>query len=142
MRKIKYLVLHTSDSPDSRTSVNAATISDWHKARGFKSPSGIHIGYHYVICKDGKVEQGRPEEEIGAHVEGKNANSIGVCWVGRDDFNKAQRKEAIALFAKLCKKYGLTERDIYGHNFFSPGKSCPRTDIATFRADVATALAK
>ena len=40
------------------------------------------IGYHKVIKRSGKVENGHPEYWIGAHVKGKNSISLGVCLIG------------------------------------------------------------
>ena len=35
------------------------------------------IGYHKIINRSGKIENGRPEYWIGAHVKGKNQISLG-----------------------------------------------------------------
>jgi N-acetyl-anhydromuramyl-L-alanine amidase AmpD len=70
-----------------------------HKARGFKrdsqasrnlNPNLKHVGYHRVIEVDGKVSIGRGFEEIGAHVQGSNAQSIGICMIGLDKYTQAQ----------------------------------------------------
>ena len=45
------------------------------------------IGYHKIIKRDGEIENGRPEFWIGAHVYGKNDQSLGVCLIGRDNFS-------------------------------------------------------
>lgn len=44
------------------------------------------IGYHYVICRDGCVEKGRPEEEASMHDPPEFAKDrIAVCMVGGVD---------------------------------------------------------
>ena len=45
-----------------------------------------------ACCKfiNGKIENGRPEYWIGAHVKGKNEISLGVCLIGRDNFTNKQ----------------------------------------------------
>jgi hypothetical protein len=52
-------------------------IDKWHKERGFRE-----IGYHWLITRDGKVQEGRPEGTLGAHVRGHNSGTIGICWAG------------------------------------------------------------
>ena len=51
-----------------------------HKARGWKG-----IGYHYLIHLNGTISKGRPIEEIGAHVKGRNEDTIGVAYIGGVD---------------------------------------------------------
>jgi len=80
-----------------------------HRARGWKK-----IGYHYVVYRDGSVHEGRPVNEVGAHVYGHNANSIGVVYVGgvakdgktaKDTRTPAQRRALTDLLRKLKKQY-------------------------------------
>ena len=80
--KIKYLVVHCSDTDNS---LNARDIHEMHLQFGWDG-----IGYHKVICRSGKVENGRPEYWIGAHVKGKNKSSLGVCLIGRNNFTQKQ----------------------------------------------------
>lgn len=76
MRKITKIYIHCSATPEGKP-FNAAAIDAMHKQRGWRK-----IGYHYVVLLDGTIEKGRSEDEIGAHVAGDNANSIGVCYIG------------------------------------------------------------
>ena len=72
------IVIHHSASPD----VSAAEIHRWHVQRGWSG-----IGYHFVIKKDGSIENGRPLETVGAHAgPDGNSDSIAVCLTG--DFTK------------------------------------------------------
>ena len=75
-RKINYIIVHCTATPEGRWVTNEE-ITRWHRARGFRT-----IGYHYVVYLDGTVHAGRPENEVGAHCQGRNADSIGVCYVG------------------------------------------------------------
>ena len=139
MRPINLIVLHCSDS----TFGDAALINQWHQQRGFKK-----IGYHYVIlngfrtksaydsgvmdCTDGMVEFGRSEEEIGAHVEGYNANSIGVCLIGQGNYSELQMETARGLIVdKLLKKYPAAK--LVGHYELNPDKTCPMMDMDAIR---------
>lgn len=130
-RPVDTIIIHTSDSPDDRTSVNAKEIDRWHKERGFKM-----IGYHYVVCKNGKLEQGRHLETVGAHCKGHNQFSIGICWVGRHDLNAAQRETLIAVVAKLLEIYKLKVDAVKGHHDFEPYKTCPNIDMQQLRDDI------
>lgn len=125
MRKINKIIIHCSATPQGRP-VTVDEIDRWHRQRGFSG-----IGYHYVIYLDGSVHKGRPEESIGAHCTGQNANSIGVCYVGGMDVSNkkpldtrtpAQKAALKSLIKTLVAKYpGVT---IHGHNEFA-NKACP-----------------
>lgn len=132
MRAIDKIIIHCSATPQGRN-VTVDDIRRWHTTprnrggRGWKD-----IGYHYVVCLDGSVQPGRPEEQIGAHCLGHNRTSIGVCYVGglapdgrtpRDTRTPAQRRALDALVERLRQKYPGAR--VYGHNQLNPGKACP-----------------
>lgn len=129
MRKINWLVIHTAATRPSMD-IGAKEIRSWHKAKGWSD-----IGYHYVIRRDGKVEKGRPDARVGAHVAGHNRDSIGICLVGgvnenlvpENNYTEAQWKALEELLHKLVQKY--PEACVRGHRDF-PGvsKACPCFD--------------
>jgi N-acetylmuramoyl-L-alanine amidase len=133
-RKVtKFIVIHCSATPP-KLDVGAKDIRQWHRQKGW-----IDIGYHKVIRRDGSVEDGRPLDVVGAHVEGHNSTSIGICLVGgvdeknqpQDNFTPAQWDALAALLSDLVKAYpGCT---IQGHRDF-PGvkKACPSFDVAAW----------
>jgi N-acetylmuramoyl-L-alanine amidase len=138
MRKIKYLVLHCSDS-DLPAHDNIQVIRDWHTARGFVGPDGVKgthddVGYHFFITRSGMVCKGREEHEVGAHVKGHNRFSIGICLSGRSfkSFHTPQFTAARKLVADLLKKYNLTSKDIQLHRDLDSGKTCPNFSIDDF----------
>jgi N-acetylmuramoyl-L-alanine amidase len=97
-RKLNAIVIHCAATPNGKD-IKVAAIDAMHKARGFKrdsqairnfNPDLKHIGYHFVIEVDGTVRTGRGIEEIGAHVQGSNAKSIGICLIGTDKFTTEQ----------------------------------------------------
>lgn len=167
-RLVTAIVLHCSATPNG-VAFNAADIDAWHKARGFKrdsqarrnfNPNLTSIGYHLVIDSDGKIETGRGLEEIGAHVQGSNARSIGICMVGTDKFSKAQwlaLRQTIINLAGTIKGTPIITSDaaldayktmgisIKGHRDYSPDlngdgiiqrtewtKTCPGFDVASW----------
>lgn len=136
MRMITSIIIHCTDSDDS-LDIGFREINDWHRDRGWLSPSGISCGYHFIVRRGGKVERGRPDDEMGAHCKGKNRNSLGIVWVGRKAMSPDQRKSLLNLVAELCEIHGLSRADdVFGHCEFEPNKTCPNIDMVRFRADL------
>lgn len=104
-----------------------AEISRWHKQRGWTA-----IGYHWIIDRDGSVARGRPENNVGAHVQGHNIGSLGICLIGgfgsneNDPFEKNYTPDQEASLRKLIEDIkGRTEiKRVRGHNEVS-AKACP-----------------
>lgn len=128
MRKITEIIVHCAATPEGRH-FTAADIDSWHRRRGFAG-----IGYHYVVLLDGTVEPGREEERAGAHCLGRNACSIGVCYIGgcaadgvtpKDTRTPAQRAALLRLLGELLRRFpGAAVR---GHRDFA-AKACPSFD--------------
>lgn len=122
-----WIVIHCSATRGSQN-FTAADIRRWHLEKGWKD-----IGYHYVIRRDGTVEPGRAPDAIGSHVQGHNADSVGICMVGGIDdktwkpannFTPAQWRSLRTLVERLTKTYPAAK--VLGHRDF-PGvqKACP-----------------
>jgi N-acetyl-anhydromuramyl-L-alanine amidase AmpD len=75
MRDINRIVVHHSGTA-KETTVHSIRNSHMN-VRGWRD-----IGYHYIIEKNGALRLGRPDWMIGAHVKGKNRDSIGICVTG------------------------------------------------------------
>ena len=119
---IKFLVVHCSDTPDDEE-LNAKDIHEMHLGFGWDG-----IGYHKIICKNGKVENGRPEYWVGAHVYGKNSQSLGICLIGRKDFNKKQFKSLFVELKEWKKIYPSAK--IIGHcDIIATEKTCPNFNL-------------
>lgn len=153
MRSINLIVIHCSASPNGRP-VTIETIDAWHAKRGFKRdprligynmPQLKHIGYHFVVHHNGNVLIGRGLREIGAHVRGHNARSIGVCMIGTDKFSVAQwdslRGNVSGLLkqfpgARVCGHRDLSP-DIDGDGTVEPNewlKTCPGFSVSAWMA--------
>ena len=124
MRTIDKIILHCSATREGQD-FSVKDIDAWHKQRGWRS-----VGYHYVIKLDGTIQQGRPVEEIGAHVTGQNAHSIGICYIGGLDKNgnpkdtrTPQQKESLLKLLKMLHKR-FPKATIHGHREFA-AKDCP-----------------
>lgn len=119
-RKVNMIVLHCSASKETANYTFEQCKKD-HKARGFNS-----CGYHRFISKDGTIHTGRNFDVLGAHVQGHNAKSIGICYEGGLDANgkpkdtrTAAQKSAILKCICEAMDYGDI-KIITGHRDLSP----------------------
>ncbi|KGQ36481.1 N-acetylmuramoyl-L-alanine amidase [Gallibacterium genomosp. 1] len=158
---ISLIVVHCSATQNgkslrTKTQTAAQVIDGWHAKRGFKRRANPpmfnshlqHIGYHFVIDVDGTVETGRQIGEIGAHVKGHNAGSIGICLVGGvtidgKNYGRYTTKQWQALHRLLRELEAKFPRaKICGHRDLSPDlngdgkitsnewiKDCPCFDV-------------
>lgn len=131
MRKINQIIIHCSDTIEGKN-FTVDDIRRWHKARGW-----LDIGYHYVVYLDGSIHRGRSEEVVGAHCEGHNAHSIGVCYIGgkeagtfkaKDTRTPAQKESLIRLLIDLVCRY--PDAEIVGHRDLA-NRKCPCFDAKT-----------
>lgn len=147
LNRVTHVVIHTAATANG-ADISADTIRQDHiRSRGWSD-----IGYHWVVRKDGRVELGRPETEVGAHVEGFNAQSIGVCFAGNgdlEDLTDAQKAAGAKLVAEILRRHDLTDefrrnpRRVIGHREINDlitcgvakhakhtGKSCPGNKVS------------
>lgn len=147
MRTITLIIVHCSAVGPGQQS-SAADIDRWHKAQGWKG-----IGYHFVVRRDGTIERGRPEAEVGAHCQNHNQHSIGVCYEGGLDYGgpgtkgctagkliaadtrtEAQKDAMMQLMKELHVRY--PKAVIVGHHDLNPMKACPCFDAAKEYAEL------
>lgn len=145
MRVIDKIVIHCAATREGQA-ITAADIARMHRARGFRT-----IGYHFFLRLDGTREVGRPLEQAGAHVEGHNARSIGICYAGgvdahgkaKDTRTPEQRAAMRELIVELTQRFPRAQ--ICGHRDLSPDtdrdgkvephewlKQCPSFDVAAW----------
>ncbi len=132
-KRTDFIAVHCSATSD-KADIGAAEIDKWHRGQGWAC-----IGYHFVIRRNGKIEQGRKESQVGAHVQGFNESSIGICMVGgvdANDVNKAVNNFTPEQFASLKElldelKGRYPYAKIQGHRDFpNVKKACPCFDVA------------
>lgn len=137
MRKITEIIVHCSATREGKE-FTFADIDRWHREKGWKG-----CGYHYVITLDGRVQQGRPEQVAGAHCSGRNAESIGICYIGgcdlvgksKDTRTEAQRKSMVTLIRQLMQAHGISIENVRCHNEFST-KACPSFSIQKLHKEI------
>lgn len=132
---IRYILIHCAATPPTMD-IGAKEIDLWHRQRGFAM-----IGYHKVIRRDGRVEDGRPLTMPGAHAQGFNLLSWGICLVGGVDvagalskpeanFTEAQYESLSAVVGDLVIR--APQAQVKGHRDLpSPHarlKACPSFD--------------
>ena len=127
-RRINEIIVHCTATPEGRD-YTVADIRQMHKAQGW-----VDIGYHYLIYRDGSIHEGRNVDMVGAHCQGHNAQSIGVCYVGgvardgktpKDTRTTAQKDALVHLLMQLVCLY--PDATIRGHRDFA-AKACPSFD--------------
>jgi N-acetylmuramoyl-L-alanine amidase len=137
VRLIDTIIVHQSDTTDG----TVEAIRRYHvEVKKWKD-----IGYHYVVYNDASVHKGRPNSEVGAHCEGNNATSIGICVIGKGAAlplgEGYMTKEKWAALLKLCyevmQAYGVSYTRVFGHREMpsgkKQGKTCPGFSVATLR---------
>lgn len=143
----QFIAVHCSATKATQD-IGVVEIDQMHKQRGFAC-----VGYHYVIRRNGTIERGRPINTVGAHVEGYNSVSIGICMIGglnakgkgENNFTQAQFESLRELITYL--KMANQKAVVKGHRDFSKDlnfdgkitsnewmKECPCFDVAEFLA--------
>ena len=122
---IKLLVVHCSDTEDN-DKLRAMDLHKMHLNFGWDG-----IGYHKIINRCGKIENGRPEYWMGAHVKGKNDISLGVCLIGRYKFTAKQYLSLEKVLKKWKSLYPKAK--IVGHrDTGNTNKTCPNFDVKSW----------
>lgn len=73
-----------------------------------------NTGYHFIVKRDGTIENGRPLYKPGVFCTGRNKHSIGICYIGgvnqqgkfADTRTDQQRFSLTRLINKLMLMYG------------------------------------
>ena len=120
------IVIHHTGNP-ADDDLSAEEIHNAHQSQGWSG-----IGYHFVIRKNGQVEQGRPIDTVGAHAQGDNWHSIGIHVCG--NFEEAEpteyQIESLAyLIGWLCEVYDLDPAvSVVGHRDLM-ATACPGENL-------------
>lgn len=134
-QKTDFIVVHCSATKPN-LDIGAKEIKEWHTAPPPFGHGWKDIGYHAVIRIDGRLEAGRATDAIGAHVEGYNHNSFGICLVGGLDykgnpantFTPAQMTKLAGYIKEVLKIYPNAK--VVGHRDFpNVNKACPCFDV-------------
>lgn len=127
-KKTDWLIVHCSATTPAMN-IGTKEIDRWHRRKGW-----LGIGYHFVIRRDGTVETGRALAAVGAHTEGFNAVSVGICLVGgvndtdnpENNFTPEQFDSLEKLLRDVIAEYPTAK--ITGHQRFA-NKACPSFSV-------------
>lgn len=143
----QFIAVHCSATKATQD-IGVVEINQMHLNRGFSC-----IGYHYVIKRDGTIERGRPLNTVGAHIQGYNSISVGICLIGglnangkgENNFTQSQFQSLRELITYIKQSYPKAVAQ--GHRDFSKDinfdgkitsnewmKECPCFDVAAFLA--------
>lgn len=136
------IVVHCAATKPSMD-IGRKEIQMWHVQQGW-----LAIGYHFVIRRDGTIEEGRPHDVVGSHVRGRNHDSLGICLAGgidqsgkpEDNFTDLQKAALHALLWRMTsgKDFEGVYQDlpVCGHRDLDPGKACPSFNVKQWWASV------
>ena len=130
--KTDYIVLHHAEA----VKCTAQDVHSWHRANGWTG-----IGYHFFVRKDGTIYRGRPINVVGAHVQGMNSCSVGICAEGdyhtKDKSMPQAQKKAIIGLVKYLKENYYPNAKIVGHKEIGdsncPGRYYPLDEIRNMK---------
>lgn len=129
------VIIHHAAEPDIPLDASTAreiaavrSIENFHvKANGWNG-----IAYNWLVFQSGNIYEGRGWNRVGAHTEGQNSKSVGICFVingdahGADDnaWNAARRiiDEGVHL-GSIASDYAIK-----GHHDYAV-KSCPGAHV-------------
>lgn len=133
-RPVSLILIHCAATPNGRR-VTVEDVDAWHRERGFQrsdafrarqNPRLTSIGYHFLIYAGtvGAVATGRHLDEVGAHAQGFNQKSVGICLAGTNAFSPGQWESLRVLVQGMLEKYPNAR--IAGHRDLPKvAKTCP-----------------
>lgn len=115
-KSTKFIILHHQAGNGEPTAIHNA-----HLANGW-----VGIGYNFIVRKNGSVYCGRPIDCVGAHTQGYNSVSIGVCFEGNYETTKTMPAEQINSGMELITylKNSFPTADVKKHSDFN-STACP-----------------
>lgn len=133
------VIHHTGNTDEYGNAIDddlsAEEIHEIHKGMGWSG-----IGYHFVVRKDGTIEQGRDMDVQGAHAQGENWHTIGihVCSNFEEFFPTPQQIESVSyLVGWLAEYYGIecTADNVVGHRDLM-ATACPGQNLYAMLQDI------
>lgn len=128
MRKIKYIVIHTTATPQS---AKISSIKEyWKNVLKWKN-----VGYHIIVKPDGTYERLAEDSQITNGVANFNSYSIHISYIGGidskgkgiDNRTEAQKKTLLTLVKTFKSRY--PDAEVLGHRDFPRvAKECPCFD--------------
>lgn len=123
------VMIHHSFTEDNKLLSSFEAIDRYHAAKGWKSASGVHIGYQLIIeYVNGKLtaRQGRLDTEDAAACKEQSMNrkALHICVVGNFDVTKPSEDLYIFIASEIKKRWPAATK-IEPHNRYATYKTCP-----------------
>jgi N-acetyl-anhydromuramyl-L-alanine amidase AmpD len=138
MNKPDKIILHHSATEDSGT-VSWGAIRRFHVVECAWGAIGYHFGIE-LVGDYYEVLVGRLPYETGAHTQGQNSTSLGICFVGQFDDKpppQAQWERGLWLCRYLISEFKIDHNEIHGHREYA-NKTCPGKmfDVELFKKQI------
>lgn len=123
-RNVKYIVIHTAETPEDEN--RAEGIAKW----VFSGPNAVKASAHYIVDNKHIVQCVR-DIDIAWGAKGANAEGIHIEHAGyakqsetdwEDDYSQMMLERSARLVASLCDKYGVPSERLNWETF-AEGKS-------------------
>ncbi|WP_321321473.1 N-acetylmuramoyl-L-alanine amidase [Labilibaculum sp.] len=144
MRKLKYLVIHCTDTPAGRN-VSADDIRRWHTDPKPKGRGWRQVGYQAMFHLNGEIEELVPNNndsfvdswEVTNGAFGFNSVSIHWVYVGGKggDTRTTAQKKAMEVDVKAFHAQHPDVK-IIGHHHLNAGKACPSFDVQAWLKEI------
>lgn len=137
------IIVHCS-ATSPKLDIGVEDIRKWH----VEGNKWADIGYHFVICRHGEIQVGRPLEYRGAHAAGHNHYSIGVCLVGgisagdldrdglfndpENNFTEQQMESLEILCRELQVQFPAIDSIVGHRDLPHVYKACPCFEVSEF----------
>ncbi|ELR69164.1 N-acetylmuramoyl-L-alanine amidase [Fulvivirga imtechensis AK7] len=143
MKRLTYLVIHSTDTPQGRE-VTAAEIRDWHTSPKPRGRGWKQVGYSDIIHLNGDVTNLVPYDndqkvdpwEITNGVAGINSLSRHVVYSGGKDpggnfvLDTRTAEQRLSLANYVRQTIAQHPRiKVAGHNQFTKAKKCPSFNV-------------
>jgi len=120
MGSITRMTIHHTESPTNDAMSPEARLRQI-QSYAMDVKGWCDIGYHYLISRDGRIWEGRPETQLGAHTGGANAGNIGIAFMGTHNttpITQTQLDAAAALVKSIADRRGVTldRAHVKGHS--------------------------
>ncbi len=145
MKKTAINIHHTAMYANDDVSEQFDAVNTSHRVRWggkTKSSLGFYGGYHYIVERNGTIQQFREDYEVGAHnnlglkrigawVYSCNYYALGVTFAGnmsRQDLTTEQVKSGVELIKRLQKTHNIIDDNVLPHRHYKPTQ-CPGNNL-------------
>lgn len=123
LRNPKMIVIHYTAVPDLKETLEIFQKDSLSSNRSYIAGfSPLNVGIHYIIDKDGKIYQTKPDSVIARHIIGYNHVALGIenVALNESELTANQVESNCNLIYHLYSKYNTIEYLIGHHEYDNP----------------------